>query len=155
MIHFKAAALDDAATFLALMREYYAYDAHEFLEEKARQALEPLLANAVYGLAWLILDAKLVIGYAVITFGYSLEFGGRDAFLDELYLEAGYRGRGLGQQAIHFAEEQCRDEGVRALHLEVARNNAKAQIFYGKSNFASRAHYFLMSKRLEKSYERV
>lgn len=35
-----------------------------------------------------------------------------------------------------------------ALHLEVERDNAKAQIFYAKSDFASRAHYFLMSKRL-------
>lgn len=148
MIHFKAAALDDAATFLALMREYYAYDAHEFLEEKARQALEPLLANAVYGLAWLILDAKLVIGYAVITFGYSLEFGGRDAFLDELYLREDYRGQGIGTRIIQHALDVCQTHGVKALHLEVMAQNTRAQELYRRLGFELRDSR-LMSKIIE------
>lgn len=148
MIHFKAAALDDAATFLALMREYYAYDAHEFLEEKARQALEPLLANAVYGLAWLILDAKLVIGYAVITFGYSLEFGGRDAFLDELYLREDYRGQGIGTRIIQHVLDVCQTHGVKALHLEVMAQNTRAQELYRRLGFELRDSR-LMSKIIE------
>lgn len=148
MIHFKAAALDDAATFLALMREYYAYDAHEFLEAKARRALEPLLANAVYGLAWLILDAKLVIGYAVITFGYSLEFGGRDAFLDELYLREDYRGQGIGTRIIQHALDVCQTHGVKALHLEVMVQNTRAQELYRRLGFELRDSR-LMSKIIE------
>ena len=30
--------------------------------------------------------AGKAVGYAAVTFGYSLEFGGRDAFLDEFFL---------------------------------------------------------------------
>jgi ribosomal protein S18 acetylase RimI-like enzyme len=145
MIHFKAAAPDDAAAFLALMQEYYEYDAHEFHQEKARRALEPLLASPVYGLAWLIQDGKLVIGYAVITFGYSLEFGGRDAFLDELYLRENYRGRGIGTRIIQHTLDVCQTHGVKALHLEVMAQNTRAQELYRRLGFELRDSR-LMSK---------
>jgi hypothetical protein len=32
----------------------------------------------------LVLDAETSVGYIVLTFGYSLEFLGRDAFIDVL-----------------------------------------------------------------------
>ncbi len=33
-------------------------------------------------------------GYAALTFGFSLEVGGRDAFIDELFLIEAARGKG-------------------------------------------------------------
>ena len=62
---------------------------------------------------------RLAIGYLVLTIGYSLERGGRDAFIDELYVRAERRGRGLGALAVATAEAAARRLGVRAVHLEV------------------------------------
>jgi GNAT superfamily N-acetyltransferase len=81
----------------------------------------------------------------VLTFGYSLEFHGRDAFVDELYLQEGARGRGTGRQALEFLAGVCSDLGVRALHLEVVRGNEAAQRLYRGFGFEDHDRY-LMTK---------
>ena len=70
------------------------------------------------------------MGYLVVAFGYSLEFRGRDAFVDELYVAPTHRGRGLGREALRVAEPCCLEAGVRALHLEVRPGNARARGLY-------------------------
>jgi ribosomal protein S18 acetylase RimI-like enzyme len=76
------------------------------------------------------------VGYLVLGFGYSLEFLGRDAFVDELYVDEAHRGGGLGRRFLQAAERVCRANGVRALHLEVDPSNAVAQALYRSWGFA-------------------
>jgi hypothetical protein len=45
------------------------------------------LAEQDLGQVWVLVRDHQPAGYMVITFGYSLEFGGRDAFIDELFVE--------------------------------------------------------------------
>jgi ribosomal protein S18 acetylase RimI-like enzyme len=130
--------LADVDTLLTLMREYYAYDRHEFIEPKLRDALTSLLTNPAYGYAWLIADGGTPVGYMAVCFGFSLEFGGRDAFLDEIYLREAYRGKGIGRQAILHMLETCRANGIRALHLEVMPGNRAVIAFYEKLGFENR-----------------
>ena len=54
-----------------------------------------ILQNEAYGRVFLIELGEELAGYCVLTLGYSLEFRGVDAIVDELYLRAAYRGRGL------------------------------------------------------------
>ena len=107
-----------------------------------------LMSREEWGGVWLICVDGRPVGYIVLTWGFSLEFGGRDAIVDELYLEASHRGKGLGQQALAFAETVCQTQNIQALHLEVDRDNHQAQAFYDRVGFEKRANYFLMSKRL-------
>jgi hypothetical protein len=93
---FRLAGAPDADALLEFMQAYYAFDGHGFDLEKARVALTGLLLDAKLGLAWLILDGGMAVGYVVLCFGYSLEWLGRDAFVDEFYLREEYRGRGWG-----------------------------------------------------------
>lgn len=53
-----------------------------------------LLNNELMGQIWLIKYQNQAIGYVVLTFGYSLEDGGRDGWIDELYIQANYQGQG-------------------------------------------------------------
>jgi GNAT superfamily N-acetyltransferase len=92
-----------------------------FDEAAARQALEKILRDHSLGGVWLIQDGDEAIGYVVLTLGDSLEYHGRDAFVDEIYICESHRGRGIGAQAIKFVEKICRSLDVRALHLEVER----------------------------------
>jgi GNAT superfamily N-acetyltransferase len=131
-----------------MMRDYYAFDGHPFKENGARDALIGLLREPLYGAVWLIFDDSTPVGYAVLCLGYSLEYLGRDAFLDELYLVESYRRRGWGTQALDFVEHEAREMGVRSLHLEVVRANVTANTFYRKHGYSDHDH-FLMSKRLK------
>jgi GNAT superfamily N-acetyltransferase len=79
----------------------------------------------------------------VLTFGFSLEFHGRNALLDELYLREEFRGRGLGRASLVRAEEICRREGIRAVHLEVDRVNVRAQEVYRKAGYKDHDRYLL------------
>lgn len=146
---FRVATESDADLLLDFMRSYYAFDGHGYDREKARRALVPLLGNPGYGRAWLILDDDTPVGYIVICLGYSLEWLGRDAFVDEFYLREEYRGRGWGQKIMAFLEDAARDLGVRALHLEVVDGNETAGYLYRKLGFQPH-HSTFLSKWIEK-----
>jgi GNAT superfamily N-acetyltransferase len=132
---------------LGLRRAFCHHEHLPFDERAARTALDNLLADGSLGRVWLIHRDGTPAGYVVLTFGYSLEFNGRDAFVDELYVEEGHRGKGVGGLALRVAEDTCRAMGVRALHLEVDRENHRARAVYEKAGFEDRNNH-LLTKRL-------
>jgi GNAT superfamily N-acetyltransferase len=144
---FRPVTRADIELLLQFMREYYEFDHLLFDERIARTALGNFVGDPAFGRVWLISADTEVIGYLVLTLGYSLEYGGRDAFIDEVYLRVEYRGQGIGQQAIAFAETHCRAVGVCALHLEVERDNTNAHALYRKGGFVDHDRY-LMTKRI-------
>jgi GNAT superfamily N-acetyltransferase len=140
---FRLAEEPDTAALLKFMQAYYAFDGHGFDEQKAGAALTTLLRDPNLGRVWLVLDGATPVGYVVIAFGYSLEWIGRDAFVDEFYLLPEYRGHGWGRRTMAFVEEAARSLNVRALHLEVVRQNTTALHVYRKLGFKDRESTFL------------
>lgn len=145
---FRLATESDAATLLPFMRDYYAFDGHAFDEQKARVALVALLRDPNLGRVWLIFDraegaGTLPVGYIVLCFGYSLEWLGRDAFVDEFFLLPDYRGRGWGRKTMAFLEDAARELSVTALHLEVMLENTRAMDLYRKLGFEGHKSSFL------------
>lgn len=118
-----------------MMRGYYAEDGYPFSEAESRRALASLLANPHVGRLWVADENERVVGYLAVTLGFSLEYRGRDAFVDELFLEEASRGRGLGGEALALAEAYCRELDVRALHLEVERHRGAAREIYIGAGF--------------------
>lgn len=135
MVEVEIAAPGAAEAFLDLMQQFYGEARYPFDREKARAALEPFLANPALGRAWLFRDGGAAVGYFVLTLGWSLEYGGRDAFVDELFVSPSHRGRGLGRRALEVIDEACRELGVRALHLEVEKENVPAEELYRQRGF--------------------
>jgi ribosomal protein S18 acetylase RimI-like enzyme len=144
---FTLAGASDADLLVGLMREFYAFDHIAFDEAPARSALRQILGDGRLGVVHLIRVGAETAGYLVMTFGFSLEFHGRDAFVDELYLRENFRGRGIGKACIEFAAEVCRAEGIAALHLEAERANTRAQALYRRVGFREHDRY-LMTKWL-------
>jgi ribosomal protein S18 acetylase RimI-like enzyme len=97
--------------------------------------------------AWVILEANETIGYVVITLGYSIEHGGRDGFIDDLYLIPKARGGGRGKKVLEFALAQAIALGIKTLHLEVEIDNERARRVYQAAGFVENNRR-LMSKRL-------
>jgi ribosomal protein S18 acetylase RimI-like enzyme len=149
---FRSATFADAEAILGLMREYYADEGYPFAETDARRALVELVGAPMLGRVWIADGADAAAAYVVLTFGFSLEYGGRDAFLDDMYVAPAYRRQGFGTSALALVEAACRDLGVRALHLEVERHKGAAQVLYRGFGFVDRERY-LMTKLFTPSRE--
>lgn len=137
-IRYIPAFATDLERLMPLVKQFCEQDNHVFVPEKAHQAIKDLIENEGYGRIWLIVVDGAPAGYAVITFGYSLEYHGRDAFVDEIFLREPYRGKGIGTQTFAFLEAECRKLDVRALHLEVMSENQRAYALYRKLGYADR-----------------
>lgn len=144
---FRLANDRDVATLLELQRAFYDHEGYPFEMAVAERSMRELLSNPMFGRLWVIEHEARVAGYLVVTFGFSLEFRGRDAFVDELFLAPWARGAGLGTTAIRVAEQSCIEAGIRTLHLEVEHTNHRAKALYMRRGFYDHERH-LMSKDL-------
>ncbi|QFT59764.1 Mycothiol acetyltransferase [Sulfitobacter sp. THAF37] len=133
---------------LALVAAFHAEEGIDLSDEARRAGVAPLLDGIPYGAAYLIGPPRAPIGYIVITFGWSVEFGGLDAIIDELYIRPGVRGRGIASEALIALPRALAGGGLRAIHLEVDRTNEAAQKLYRRAGFAPRYNYVFMSRQL-------
>ena len=148
-IEFQIAGESETELLIPLMREYTEGEGERFDEARKRRALMELLSCPEFNVIWLIRDGHVAIGYNILTLGHSIEYGGRDAFIDELYIRSSHRGRGLGRRAIEVAEAVARKLRVQAIHLEVDRGNATALDLYRKFGFEEHER-LLLTKPLDR-----
>ena len=113
-----------------------------------RTAIAPLLDGSPHGAIWLIGPRRAPVGYVAVTFGWSIEFGGLDGIIDELYIRPTVRKRGMGSEALMSIAQALTEAGVRALHLEVDRDDDTAQRLYARAHFEPRSKYLFMSRVL-------
>jgi ribosomal protein S18 acetylase RimI-like enzyme len=82
-------------------------------------------------------DAK-VVGYALLISFWSNEMGGEVLYIDELFVEENYRGRGLGTELIDrlaTRDPSFWPDRVTALALEVSPQNVRAKSLYERLGF--------------------
>jgi GNAT superfamily N-acetyltransferase len=144
-LEFKPAMPSDRTTLVRLCAAYRDSDGRPAQPEVVASALRAALAGDPFIRIWMIRLRDRVVGYAAVTLGFSIEAGGRDAFLDELFVEAHARGQGIGTQTLRHLETECRKLGVLRINLEAERTNLEARAFYELNGFRDHER-FLMSK---------
>jgi GNAT superfamily N-acetyltransferase len=147
---FRPAEAGDINAIVAMMRGYYAQDGYTFVDAEARAAALMLINDPSLGRLWVAQDGETIVGYVAVALGFSFEYRGREAFVDELFIAQTHRERGLGREALEIAEAYCREAGVNALHLEVERHRENAVELYKRRGFADFGRY-LMTKWLTPS----
>lgn len=147
-ITIRRAAPEDLELSLPLVAAFHLEEGVESRPEDRRAAISRILGDTGIGEMWLIETAGAAVGYLVLAYGFSIEFNGRDAFLDEIFVTKAARGRGLGRAALRKARDDMAARGVKAIHLEVAVDNDRAQKLYSEEGFALRRGYKLMSARI-------
>lgn len=150
-LEFREALPGDEAVLLPMMRALAEQEPEVVLfnESAVRAAFRQFLSLPAFGRIWLLCTGADLIGYIVLTVGFSFEFRGHDAFIDELYIVPAHRHRGFGRQAMAFAEQQAREIGVNAIHLEVDPGNDSALELYRRSGYVDH-NRFLMTKWLQR-----
>jgi ribosomal protein S18 acetylase RimI-like enzyme len=144
----RRAKLSDLPALLPLMVAFNRHEAIAWTPESGTAALQRLLSDESLGTVGLAEDAGQTIGYVVLTWGFDLEWNGRDAFLTELFVAETYRGGGVGKALLAYAEQTARQMRAGALHLMVRPDNLEALKLYAASGFEDPGRKVL-TKRLQ------
>ncbi|MGC8509952.1 MAG: GNAT family N-acetyltransferase [Acidimicrobiales bacterium] len=129
----RRAGTDDQDALLQLIRDFNREDDHDHDEERVRRALGPLLEDDQLGQVWIVDVAGRPRGYCVLAWGYSLESGGRECVVDEIFVSPS--SRGVGGLLLDAALAGAREAGVLVVFLETEVRNARARAFYQRHGF--------------------
>jgi ribosomal protein S18 acetylase RimI-like enzyme len=139
---------DHIDSLLALVEKFHTEEGMQSTPEKRRAGLGPLLDGSPYGCVYLIGPPRSPIGYILITLTWSVQFGGLDGSVDELYIRPGVRGRGIASEALVALPRALAGGGLRTIHLEVDKDNAAALKLYRRAGFVLNENYLFMTKHL-------
>ena len=144
---FRLATSADVDTLKQLILAFHVEDGHPIEPAVLARALQAVASDEPLLRVWVIVKDTLPIGYVALALGYSIEVGGLDAFLDELYVVPEHRDRGVGHAAVIFVEQESVRLGIRRLCLEVETRNDKARNLYESFDYCDHSRH-LMSKWL-------
>ena len=129
----RRAVLDDLERLVPLVQSFYVIDGHDYDEQRVRRALVPLLTDDDRGQVWVLSDGFTgpMGGYAVVTWSWSLESGGMDAILDEIFVER--RNDGAGGRLLRHALLAAARAGASRVYLETEAHNERVRRFYSRN----------------------
>lgn len=139
---------DDLPKLLPLVAAFHEHQGFGTSPEHQHNAVLPLLEGSPHGAIWLIGPRRAPVGYVVVSFGWSIEYGGMDAIVDELFVRSAVRKRGMGSDALNGLAKALKDGGIKALHLETDQGNETLKRFYQRCKFETREGYAYMSREL-------
>ena len=76
-------------------------------------------------------------GVAVLRFRPALWTEGLDCYVEELYVEPGRRGHGLGRALMQAAIDVARREGADEMHLGTSEDDVAARALYESLGFSN------------------
>ncbi|WP_342648674.1 GNAT family N-acetyltransferase [Mucilaginibacter sp. CSA2-8R] len=132
-ITIKRVKLKDIALVLSLFDKYRVFyqkesdvkGAQEFLTERLTNN-ESVIFTALLNEA----DTSIPVGFTQLYPTFSSGRMSKNWILNDLYVDAGYRTRGIGKQLIETAKQFARKDGAKFVKLETAHDNRTAQSVY-------------------------
>lgn len=149
ILHIASAGESSIPALVEMMRHYWELEQiRGFDPQEAERMLHQFFAHPDFGHGWIAFNDDTVLGYLLCSCVFSFEYRGLTAAIDELYVIADARGRGVGRALVQAAELHMRARGCVHIEMEVAEGNFNAQQFYSLLGFASKTGYAMMHKRL-------
>jgi len=136
-VTFARAGLEDVPAIAPLMAAFNQNEAIPWRPDTMVPALRHLLSEPALGVLVVARDTATaeLVGYALGTFGYDLEFAGADAFVTELYVAPACRRHGVGRALLDAIVKEIAEAGANAAHLMVRPENQSARALYARSGF--------------------
>ena len=135
MTTFKPLEIVDIEIITQMMQDFYAIDNYPMDVEVAKKLFQEFISNEHLGKSWLIYTENEIVGYIILTFIFSFEYGGKIAFVDELFIKETARGKEIGKEAIQFIQREVPKLSLKLLYLEVEPHNENAQKLYLAHDF--------------------
>ena len=124
------ATLEDTPVLVEMMHEFYAEADYTLDRLWAAASFSALLKDDSLGAVWIIVHDSEPAGYVVLTVRFGMEYGGLEAFIDDLFIRPEHRRQGLGGAALKELFDECERRQVRAVHVEVGQDNVAAKALY-------------------------
>jgi len=123
--------LNHQAELVAMMSALYAEDEAASPVDQSRfpSSVEFLIAHPSRGRIVLFSERGAICGYALLIPYWSNEFGGTLLFVDEIFVTADARNRGIAKSFFGYLDETRPFDAV-ALALEVSPGNIRARQLY-------------------------
>ncbi len=136
----------DKEVYFELAREFYNSDAvlSPVPDSHFENTFCEMMRSDVYAEGFLLeLDGQAV-GYALLAKTFSQEAGGLTVWIEELYVRAPYRSKGLGNEFFDFLEASVPAFRYR---LEIEPENERAVKLYEKRGFRSLSYGQMVKDR--------
>jgi ribosomal protein S18 acetylase RimI-like enzyme len=82
-------------------------------------------------------DGAAAAGVCQLRYRLSVWTGAEDCWLEDLFVDDGARGTGLGRALVEAAFERARQRGCRRIELDVNEQNTAAIAFYESLGFTT------------------
>lgn len=135
MTTFKPIEVADIEVITQMMQDFYVIDNYPMDVEVAKELFYEFISSENLGKSWLIYSESEIVGYIILTCIFSFEYGGKIAFVDELFIKETARGKGIGKEAIQFIQSEVPKLSLKLLYLEVEPHNENAQKLYLAHDF--------------------
>ena len=145
MTAIRLATFDDLPHLTPLVAAFHQEEGIVSDPKQRDRALIRLLEGSPHAALYMISPRNSPIGYVVFSFIWSVEFGGLEAVIDEVYLRNNVCGKGIGKSILKRLFRTMAAHGVHSLSLVIHYKNAKAIQFYKALAFCLRQNYSFMA----------
>ena len=133
-MNIEPATLADLEDLAALLRAQFAEHDISLDEQRIRAAICGPLDDPRLG-TFLIARDEVPRGFAYFSYTWTLEHGGKSAWLEELYVVPSARSRGVGTSLLRTVITHARRAGCAAIDLEIDANHLRAGRLYEQEGF--------------------
>jgi GNAT superfamily N-acetyltransferase len=139
----RAATAADIPALVSLMTDFYAEAEIALPADAAARAFEALFAEPAMGGVWLAHRGGTAVGHVVLAVTFSMEYGGRRGFIDDLYVRPTARGRGAGAALLEAARAGAVERHLRVLQVETGDSSHAARPLYARAGYVDSGHALL------------
>ncbi|TWH54003.1 GNAT family N-acetyltransferase [Dulcicalothrix desertica] len=134
--YFRLYKSSDYAILEAMMLALYAEDiqGEQMSVVKIANTVNKLTEEPNRGCIYIFEHQENLIGYAILIYFWSNEFGGDILNIDELFVKKEYRRQGVGRKFFDFLSKEFKNKVV-AFCLETTKESHNAYNFYQKLGF--------------------
>lgn len=127
---------DEIKVLLNLIQKQFLEHQIDCPADSLETAIHEMFLREGLGFFMVAKNNDQTIGFAAISYAWTLEHGGKSAWLDELYVVAEKRGLGVGSILLESVIEEAKREGCLAIDLEVEADHRRAEHLYARYGFA-------------------
>jgi len=146
-IKFRSFTQDDYSELLSMVLELYSEDpeGEPITKEKIRNTISELNRNSSKGEIYVFEKDNEIIGYSILIFYWSNEFGGNILNIDELYMKENWRNQGICTRFLNKIFKKFSNT-VAAFQLEVSPSNERVRNYYLRLGFSKAENLHLIKK---------